>query len=183
MYISMVDKYEAKKIHDINYILPLFGSLMVLAYASECLRIPCFRVIKAAGHFRETQHGAYISAALNIVITITLVFKYGLVGAAIGTLIAMLFHTCYLVCYLKKNILYRPVAFFARYLCIDLFIVLLSCYLCRLFIWQGSSYLEWVIYAIKVSVIVGVSTLAVNCLCMRKKITQLASYVKNNKQM
>lgn len=170
-----------KEIHDINYILPLFGALMVLAYASECLRIPYFRVIKAAGHFRETQNGAYISAALNIVITVTLVFKFGLIGAAIGTLIAMLFHTCYLAHYLKKNILNRPMAYFIKYLCIDLFIVLISCNLCRLFIWQGNSYLEWVIYAIKVTAIVGVSTVVVNLLCMRKKMMQLVNYMKNNK--
>ena len=49
--------------------------------------------------------GAFISAILNIFITLALVFRYGLIGAAFGTLVAMLYHTCYFVWYLRKNII------------------------------------------------------------------------------
>ena len=86
-----------KGINDTNYIIPLFGILLVLAYASQCLRIPYFRIIKAAGHFKQTQNGAYISALLNIFISVLLVFNYGIIGTAIGTLIAMAYHTVYFV--------------------------------------------------------------------------------------
>ena len=90
-------------ITDANYIAPLFATILVVAYGSQCLRVPYFRVIKAAGHFKETQNGAYISAALNIVITVALVFKFGLIGAASGTLVAMIYHTCYFVWYFRKR--------------------------------------------------------------------------------
>ena len=52
-------------INDVDYIVPLFSTILMLAYAAQCLRVPYFRVIKAAGHFRETQNGAFISTALN----------------------------------------------------------------------------------------------------------------------
>lgn len=66
-----------------GFILPRY-MLLVMAYGVQCPRVPYFRIIKAAGHFNETQNGAYISAGLNIVITITFVFRFGLVGATAG---------------------------------------------------------------------------------------------------
>ena len=64
-------------IKDVNYNAPLFGLILVAAYGAQCLRVPYFRIIKAAGHFKETQNGAYISAGLNIALTMALVFRDG----------------------------------------------------------------------------------------------------------
>lgn len=116
-----------KGITDANYIAPLFSAILVMAYGSQCLRVPYFRVIKVAGHFKETQNGAYISAALNVVITVALVFIFGLIGAASGTLVAMLYHTCYFVWYLRNNILERRVIYFLKYILVDVFVVIASC--------------------------------------------------------
>jgi hypothetical protein len=40
--------------------------------------------------YKETQNGAYISIGLNIVITVILFFRFGLIGAVLGTLMDML---------------------------------------------------------------------------------------------
>ena len=84
------------------YYLPVFGTLLALAYGVQSLRIPYFRIIKAAGHYKETQNGSFISMILNILISVILVFKFQLVGVAIGTLVAMLYHTVYFAWYLRK---------------------------------------------------------------------------------
>ena len=165
-------------ITDANYIAPLFGILLVTAYGTQCLRVPYFRVIKAAGHFKETQNGAYISAGLNIVITIALVFKLGLIGAAVGTLVAMLYHTCYFVWYLRNHILERPAKYFIGYLITDSIIAVGSYILTKLFVYNTESYIAWVILAFKVSGIVLVLSVVVNIIAYRSQIKTMVGLLK-----
>lgn len=167
-----------KGITDANYIEPLFGTLLVIAYGAECLRVPYFRVIKAAGHFKETQNGAFISAGLNVVITVILVFKLGLIGVALGTLIAMIYHTIYFVLYLSNNILYRPVYFFLKYLITDLVVIMISYMLTKGFMLCNESYLAWVILAIKVAIVVFLVTLIVNVIIYKKQMINMLSFFK-----
>ena len=163
---------------DANYIAPVFGILLVTAYGTQCLRVPYFRVIKAAGHFKETQNGAYISAGLNIVITIALVFKFGLIGAAIGTLVAMLYHTCYFVWYLQKNILERSPKYFVGYLLTDIVIAVLSYMLTRGFTLYSETYIAWLILALKVSGIVLVVSIVVNLIAYRSQAVTMINLLK-----
>lgn len=157
-------------ITDADYIVPLFGMLLVTAYGFRCLRIPYFIVIKAAGHFRETQNGAYIAACINIIMTVALVFKFGLVGAASGTLAAMLYHTCYFVWYLRKNILHRPASYFIKYLIADLAIAAASYFLTKGFVLGSISYTSWIFMAIKTTLIVFMVTALVNAVVYVRQI-------------
>lgn len=157
-------------ITDANYNVPVFGTLLVVAYAFECLRIPYFRIIKAAGHFKETQNGAFISAGLNIVITVILVFKYGLIGAAIGTLVAMLYHTCYFVWYLKSHIINRSIKFYVKFLAMDIIVFSIAKFLNSYIIWSGESYLDWVLFAAKNGCLVFIIVLIINIIFNRKLI-------------
>lgn len=156
-------------ITDANYIAPFFGVLLVLAYAVQCLRIPYFRMIKAAGHFKETQNGAYISAALNIFITVSVVFKFGLIGVAAATLIAMLYHTCYFVWYLRKNIICRSELFFIKYLITDTLIGVISFVLSSLFSNKCITYIEWALLACKISIIVMLVSAFINIIFYRQQ--------------
>ena len=165
-------------ITDANYIAPLFGTLLVTAYGAQCLRVPYFRIIKAAGHFRETQNGAYISAALNIVITVTFVFKYGLIGAAAGTLIAMVYHTCYFVWYLQRNILERSAGYFVGYLVVDAVVAIVSYFLTRGFVLANASYFAWVVLAVKVAAVVVLVSAVVNLAVYRGQIKNMMRLLK-----
>ena len=165
-------------ITDANYIAPMFAMILVTAYGTQCLRVPYFRVIKAAGHFKETQNGAYISAGLNIVITVALVFKFGLIGAASGTLVAMLYHTCYFVWYLQKNILERPAKYFIGYLLTDAVIAVVSYMLTKGFVVNGESYVAWVILALKVSGIVVAVSAVVNLIVYRSQIKSMIGLLR-----
>lgn len=168
--IPFVSVYT-KGISDANYIVPIFGILLVAAYASQCLRIPYFRIVKAAGHFKQTQNGSYISAILNIFISIALVFNFGLIGTAIGTLVAMMYHTCYLVWYLQKEILQRHIAIFLKYIFVDIIIVAITCIFSKRLIEPVFSYGEWIILTIKISLIAIVVSLALNYLLFKKKLS------------
>lgn len=172
-------KVYTKGITDANYIAPLFSVLLMSAYGAQCLRVPYFRIIKAAGHFRETQVGAYISAGLNIVITIALVFKYGLIGAASGTLAAMIFHTCYFVWYLKGHIIYRPINNFVLYIITDCIVVIVSSVLTRNFELLQLSYGAWILLAAEVSAVAAAVTLIIHVIFYRVQINVLLQYLKS----
>ena len=151
-----------ESITDVDYFVPGFGLLLVFAYWMQCLRIPYFRIIKAAGHYKETQNGAFISLGINIVVSLCLVIQYGLIGTAIGTLLAMLFHTVYFVWYLRRNILSRKVIYFLSHFCVDL-IVFIVAYVCTRQMSPGvCSYWAWICYAIKISCITVLISVVLN---------------------
>lgn len=135
------------------YYLPLFGMVLTFAYAAQCLRIPYFRIIKAAGHYKETQNGAFVSMLLNIIISIFLLKDFGLIGVALGTLVAMIYHTIYFANYLRNNILNNSLKIFLKYIFLDLIVVILVFYFTKNLLMTSKTYLSWIIYAIKVSLV------------------------------
>ena len=167
-------------INDANYYQPLFGGLLVLAYAIQCLRIPYFRVIKAAGHYRQTQNGAFISTGLNIVVSVAMVSRFGLMGVAVGTIVALLFHTLYFVNYLRTNILKRTMKYFWKNILSDLVIVVLSYMGSNIVPLKATTYLEWILLAIVISVIVLLVSIVTNCL-MNMNNMRKAYYSITNK--
>lgn len=66
---------------------------MVAAYGCYSIRLPYNTMVLAAGHYKETQLSAIIEAVLNIGISVIFVFRFGLYGVAIGTLVAMVYRT------------------------------------------------------------------------------------------
>jgi O-antigen/teichoic acid export membrane protein len=96
-----------KGITDANYYQPVFAVIIILANLVYCLREPYRFVILAAGKFRETNFGAILEAILNLGISVVLVRKMGLIGVAIGTLIAVSYRFFYFAFFLKKDILFK----------------------------------------------------------------------------
>ena len=97
-------------ITDVDYIRPTFAYIMIFAELVMAIRIPYNSIVLSAGHFKQTQFGAWIEAGLNVSISCILVKKYGIVGVAVGTLIAMLYRTTEYIIYSSKNILKRSAA-------------------------------------------------------------------------
>ena len=90
---------------DANYIQPVFGVLLLLGDAIYCLTLPCYNLPIAANKLKESRVGAYGEAAINVVVSMALVFWNPLVGIAIGTLASMLFKSFYLMFFSAKHIL------------------------------------------------------------------------------
>lgn len=102
-------KLYTKEITDINYIEPLFATVAVIAQMIMCIRQPYLTVVQASGHYKQTRNGAFVEAGLNIIISVILTQYFGIVGVAIGTLVANLFRTLQYIIYLRNNILERPI--------------------------------------------------------------------------
>ncbi len=111
---------------DVNYYRPVFSTIIILAEYVYCIRDPYVSVIYAAGKFKETARSAYIEAGINIVLSVILVSKYGLEGIAVGTLIGMTYRMIYMVVYISKNIIERPVIKSIKRLSISLLSIGLS---------------------------------------------------------
>lgn len=168
-----------KGISDANYINMLFGSLLCLAYAIYCLRLPYNTLIMSAGHFKETQDSAVIEAVINIIISVLLVYKFGLVGVAIGTLVAMLYRMIYLTLYANKKILHTNNFLSIKLLIFD-FIYFILCILGMRGISSiiCGSYIEWLFLTIKTVIIIVPVMILVVVLLFRKELSLLYSYKK-----
>ena len=176
LIIPFVEVYTAD-IMDANYIVPIFAYLITLAQAAYCYRLPYNILILAAGHYKQTQWSAIIEAIINVLLSVFLVFHYGLIGVAIGTFVAMAYRTGYFVNYLKNNILKRKVQYFIKHLISDGCCVLLLFFIVNSFsdfyIMQQLNYLSWLILAIKVALTEIVVLITINSMFYRDEIKRL----------
>lgn len=92
-------------IRDANYYQPGFAFIIVIANMIYVLREPYRLLILAAGKFRETNFGAIMEAVLNLGVSIFLVCRYGLIGVALGTLVAITYRMLYFIWYLARHVL------------------------------------------------------------------------------
>lgn len=164
-------------IDDANYTQSLFALILVFATGFFCIRIPYRSMVYAAGHFRETQMSSIIEAVLNIALSVALVIRYGLVGVAIGTLIAMSFQTLYLSYYLKNHILNRPFNVFVRHFIADVIIICIVIFVGRMIKFTSLSYMSWSIMAIKIAFIAAAITAITNYFFFKKEFLFVISKI------
>ena len=120
-------KYYTRGITDVNYIRPAFAYLMVLAEFICIIRQPYNDLVKVAGHFKQTRIGAWVEAISNIVISLILVWQFGIIGVAIGTLFAMSIRTIEFMYHTSKYILNRSVWYTFRKLLIVGIVFVIVC--------------------------------------------------------
>ena len=139
---------------DANYIQPVFAYLLIIAECGYCIRLIYSTLTNAAGHFKGTRAGAVMEAALNVVLSLVLVHKFGLVGIAIGTAVGMLSRVVFEVIYLSQNILRRPVVKFVKAVAINVSISAISVLICRA-LPQLTDFtpVDWIVRAIIVAMI------------------------------
>lgn len=92
---------------DVEYIVPSYAALAVLAQAFYCIRLPYITIVQAAGHYKETKNGAFIEAIINITLSVVLTIPFGMIGVVIGTLSANVFRTVQYAYYSSKHLLPR----------------------------------------------------------------------------
>ena len=95
-------------VNDIDYYQPLFAALLCLAEYVYCTSLTYNNMIMAAGHIRQTQWISITEAIINIVLSLLLVKWVGIIGVALGTLVAFVFNTAANIVYMRKNIFNMP---------------------------------------------------------------------------
>lgn len=172
LIVPFVQVYTAG-VSDANYIQPFFATLLVLANAMHCLRIPYNVMILAGGHYKQTQNNYFLVAAMNIIISIISVSIWGLIGVAIGTLIAMMYQTIWMAYYDSNNLLRWPFKNFLKLLFVDIISVVLIGLAGCLYSMGGTSYFSWIILACKTGVINLIIVIVVNWVFYRKYIYKI----------
>lgn len=167
-------------ITDANYIRPLFGYLIVLAEFIWAIRLPYSSITLAAGHFKETKNGAWLEAISNIIISVILVWKYGIVGVAIGTLTAMIIRTVEFIYHTNRYILIRKQSNSLKMLVIIMLEVLIIFGLIKVLpTIEITTYISWIMYACMVAVISIVVILTINLIIYKNEMKQILSIIKN----
>lgn len=140
-----------KNITDVNYYQPVFGAVLTIAEMLYCFRMPFTNATYAAGRFKEIAIYAYIEAILNVVVSVALVFRWGIIGVAIGTLISIGFRFFAHVIDLRTVILFRPLK--KTFKSIGVFGIstfLISIVSLNLFNFDCMTWVQWVVLGIKV---------------------------------
>ena len=140
-------------VNDVSYDRPVFGIVITIAGVFTCFRIPYYSITTAVGHYKQTRNGAFLEAAINIVVSVVCVFKFGLVGVAIGTLLAAIFRSTQYAIYLSRNILKRSLWKFITHVIVTLSIMAVV-YLIGLIIpIEASTIFTWVIKSVIIAAI------------------------------
>ncbi len=167
-----------KGVMDVNYIQPLFAVLLTLAHAGHCLRLPYSIMILAGGHYKQTQSNYIVSTVLNIGISVILVVSYGLIGVAIGTLVAMMYQTVWMAYYVSKNLIKWSFTKFLKQIMVDAISVFLAVVASNWIPMTSMSYVSWIIMAVKVALLWLAVMIPINLLFYRQRVVQPAYAVK-----
>lgn len=160
-------------IRDANYIQPTFAILLTLANAMHCLRLPYNIMVLAAGHYKQTQRNYIVAAILNIVVSVLTVKIWGLIGVAIGTLVAMTYQTIWLAIYDSRHFIYWPLKKVIRQFLVDIISSFLIISFGSHIVLKDITYFNWFFMAIKVAIVALFVAFCLNSLFYKSKMHRL----------
>ena len=177
LILSFVSIYT-EGVTDADYIVPTFAVLITIAHASHCLRLPYNIMIMAGNHYKQTQWNHITAAVINLAISIATVKIFGLVGVAIGTLVAMLYQTIWMAIYISKNLIRWPLRNFIKQCLCDICTCIIVIPVLRLIDLSASGYYYWALLAIRVAVIWGLAVVIVNLICFRSNLKEIVTRIR-----
>lgn len=164
---------------DADYVRPIFGVLITISEFLWAIKMPYSSVTLAAGHFKETRRGAWIEAITNIILSVILVFHFGIIGVAIGTIVAMAIRMVEFMYHNSKYILKRSVWKSFSWILVIAVESIIGVLVCNLFVkTEMASYWEWLKNAIMVVAVVVPEVAIINAVCYHKDVKQLGEMMK-----
>ena len=178
LIVPFVSVYT-KNITDANYIRHLFGYLIVISEYVWAIRLPYSSLILSAGHFKETRIGAWIECLTNIILSIILVFNYGIIGVTIGTIVAMTIRTSEFIYHANKHILKRNIGISIKKIALILIetviIVFISNYLPYL---DNTNYINWILNAVMTMILASAICIPINFILYKNEFKELINTFK-----
>lgn len=160
-----------KDITDANYYQPLFGILLIISEGLYLIKFPHLNLAYAANKFKQITVPSFIEAILNIVISLILVQRLGLIGVAIGTIVAMIYRMAFHVYYTKKEIIDRAQFKFYKSFIIFSIATLIGIFIC-VYIIPSVKYtiMSWILHGIVYTIIMSALYLIISMLCYKREI-------------
>ena len=164
---------------DVNYIRKIFAIIMILGRFVWTIRYPYEELTKTAGHFKQTQKGAWFEAICNVTISLALAWKYGVIGVAIGTLISMVIRTIEFMYHTSKYILKRSIWYtFKRLIIIAIEFIVILLIMNIIPHIEIKGYITWIVQAIIVSIISIAVTITINSMIYKENIKSIIEKLK-----
>ena len=165
---------------DANYINPSFGYILVAANAMYCFRLIYSTITLNGSKFKDTCLGAIFECLINVSISIILVWKLGLIGVAIGTLIGMIVRYLFDIIYLSNNLLFRNFIKTLKFLLISLIASAISISVClgivdKIFI---LTWMSWLIAAFCCLIITSIICCLIYFIFYYKTMSDLLIFIK-----
>ena len=165
-------------IEDANYIRPIFAALIVFDRFIFSMRQPYLNLIFASGKFKETTLSSVVELIINILLSILLVFKFGITGVIIGTLVSIFFRTTWLIVYTSNNILKRNIWCSLKKELVSIFEITLILFIYKFTNISVNSYFDLIILGIIVFIISIIIVIFISCLIDYKNIKGIYNYCK-----
>ena len=96
-----------KGINDANYTNALLLILFVIMNLLSNGKLPSNHVLEYSGKFEETRSHAIWEMIINIAVSIVAILKWGICGAILGTIVALLYRGIVMIHYSNKKVLNR----------------------------------------------------------------------------
>ncbi len=116
-------------VSDINYLNRWYPLLFVMVPLLTYGRTSVNNLIVYAGHFKKTQWRAVAESVINIVVSLVGIWKLGIFGALLGTIVASLYRTNDMIFYTYKHLIHRnPWTTYRRWaVCFIVFGIVVRC--------------------------------------------------------
>lgn len=148
---------------DVQYVRPVIAVLFTLLVFLQNVRIPGLTIICAAGHYKETRYQAGLEAAINIVVSLALVWSMGMTGVLIGTVCSYGYRSFEIILYTNRHLIPETAktAFIRiiRNLIVTAVLIVAGIWLIPQ---NMTSFINWFIYAVAAGVVSVVLIVGVN---------------------
>lgn len=167
-------------ISDANYNNSIFALLIVISEYIYTVRGSYNNLVSCKGHFKQTKKYAFIEAGINIILSLIFVNKLGIVGVAIGTLIAMLFRLISFIWYIEKNIMQGVLISFMKNIIISIVSFLMVGILNEVINFgQITTFGMWVIKAAILTIMACIIQIILHLILNKKAFVDIYSLFKN----
>ena len=164
-------------ITDVDYIQPIFGVLIVMAEGLYLIKEPHLDLSYSANKFKELSVPAFVEAGINILVSIILVHKLGLIGVAIGTIAGMTYRMAYQIYFTTKIVKNRKQWIFYKKLLAFSFVTLIGVAICHFVPLTEITVWNWVLHAFIYALIFGVLYMILSLLLFKKDVRYLKEYI------
>lgn len=162
-----------KGINDVNYIQPLFAVLLTAAYAMYCFQIPYHIMVLAVGHYKQTQKYFITASLINLSVSILMVYKFEIIGVALGTLAAMSYQTFALTRYTMNNFFHWSYKKNIKRITVDAISMFMIFSFGQFLHINCTSYIQWFFYGIITAIFAMVLLLMINLMFYYDKVVCL----------
>lgn len=137
-----------KGINDANYRQPIFAILICVAQYLISIREPYIQLTYSAGLFKETQNIAFGEAIINVIVSTLLVFRNGIIGVAIGTVVSCFFRFVATVYFLRTHIISRSLSVTIGKFLIFFIVMIFNCIIGWSILPDDLNIYQWVVYGV-----------------------------------